>query len=87
MIAQRRTFEAAQHGKESEERARLNRDALTSEYMPSHRYIVKEPALMSDGRQNPTQQFFNHTFRTKGEAEAFITTKQGQAFTKRRLEA
>lgn len=36
----RRTFEAAQHPKGSDERARLNRDARTSEYMPSLRYMT-----------------------------------------------
>jgi hypothetical protein len=40
----RRTFEAATHPKGSEERARLNCDARTSEYMPSYRYLT------SDGR-------------------------------------
>lgn len=50
----RRTFEAAQYPKGSEERARLNRDARTSEYMTSYRYMT------SDGE----------SFRTKGEALA-----------------
>ena len=50
----RRTFEAAKHPTGSEERARLNRDALTSEYYPSMRYRT------SDGQ----------THRTKREAVA-----------------
>jgi hypothetical protein len=48
----RRTFEAAKHPPGSEERAQLNRDARTSEYMPSYRYLT------SDGR----------SWRTKKEA-------------------
>lgn len=50
----RRTFEASKHPKGSAERARLNLEWETSEYMPSHRYGV---------RGTP------YTFRTKGEAE------------------
>ena len=46
----RRTFEAAKHPKGSEERARLNCDALTSEYMPSYRYQT------SDGRTHRTKR-------------------------------
>lgn len=45
----RRTFEAAKHPKGSEERARLNRDAQTSEYRPSRRYLT------SDGRSHRTK--------------------------------
>lgn len=52
----RRTFAAAKHPKGSEERARLNRDAITSEYMPSERYRT------SDGRN----------FRTKRDAELYV---------------
>lgn len=40
----RRTFEAKQHPKGSSERARLNTDPRTSEYMPSYKYTA------SDGR-------------------------------------
>jgi hypothetical protein len=36
----RRTFEAAEHPKGSEERARLNLDKRTSEYGPSMRYMT-----------------------------------------------
>ena len=45
----RRTFEASKHPKGSEERARLNRDARTSEYMPSYRYMT------SDGKSHRTK--------------------------------
>lgn len=51
----RRTFEAANHPKGSDERARLNENAVTSEYMPSYRYTT------SDGR----------SWRTKAEAQAY----------------
>lgn len=57
----RRTFEAKNHPKGSKERARLNKSALTSEYMPSYKYIVyygKQP--------------FYDTFTTKRETEGFI---------------
>jgi hypothetical protein len=50
MTVQRRTFEAATHPKGSEERARLNCDALTSEYYPSKRYLT------SDGRAHVTKR-------------------------------
>ena len=36
----RRTFEAADYPKGSEDRARLNEDAVTSEYGPSMRYMT-----------------------------------------------
>lgn len=58
MSVHRRTFEAKQHPKGSAERARLNEDARTSEYMPSYRY-----AAVGEG--------YRQSFRTKGEAEAF----------------
>jgi hypothetical protein len=66
----RRTFEAQKHPKGSADRARLNLDPLTSEYMPSHRYLLRTPALMSDGTPNPVQKFYDNTYRTKAEAEA-----------------
>jgi len=55
----RRTFEAAKHPPGSEERARLNLDWLTSEYMTSHRYGVRD----DDGSHLP------FTYRTKAEAD------------------
>lgn len=67
-IIQRRTFEAATHPPDSAERARLNLDPLTSEYLTSHRYLVRRPALMSDGTPNPAQRFHTYTCRTKTEA-------------------
>ncbi len=51
----RRTFEALKHPEGSEERARLNCSPVTSEYMPSYRYLA------ADGRQ----------FRTKAEAQTW----------------
>lgn len=56
MKAMRRTFEASKHPKDSEERARLNLSALTSEYMPSYRYWTDD----------------SRTFRTKAEADAWV---------------
>jgi hypothetical protein len=53
----RRTFEAKKYPKGSEDRARLNRDGLTSEYMPSYRY-----ALCDRGA-------YFMAYPTKGEAE------------------
>lgn len=53
----RRTFGAKRYPKGSPERARLNEDVLTSEYMPSYRYCVP------NGRST-------RSFRTKAEAEA-----------------
>ncbi len=58
MTVYRRTFEANSHPAGSAERAELNCDARTSEYMPSHRYCsIGEHHRLS--------------FRTKAEAEAF----------------
>ena len=55
----RRTFEALKFPKGHPERARLNEDWLTSEYMPSHGYGVRN----DDGSHLPI------TYRTKAEAE------------------
>lgn len=68
----RRSFCAAKHPKGSVERARLNLDAATSEYLPGERYIVRRRAVMSEGTPNPAQRFHDRGFRTKGEAEAHI---------------
>jgi hypothetical protein len=54
----RRTFAALAHPVGSAERARLNADARTSEYMPSYRYVVVEGTHRT-------------TFRTKTEADAY----------------
>ena len=56
--AKRRTFEAAKHPKGSAARETLNKSALTSEYMPSYKYVVV----------NETEATC-FTYRTKGEAE------------------
>jgi hypothetical protein len=58
----RRTFEALKYPKGSPERARLNLDGLTSEYMPSYRYVLR----LDDG----SRPFAPLTFRTKREGEA-----------------
>lgn len=67
----KRTFEAAKYPKGSAERRELNRAALTSEYMTSYKYVVRWPAVMSDG--TPTGWPFDcHTTRTRAEAEEYI---------------
>lgn len=58
MIVVRRTFEAEKHPAGSAERTRLNLDWLTSEYMTSYRYGVRE----DDGAHTP------FTYRTRAEA-------------------
>jgi hypothetical protein len=68
-VIHRRTFEAARHPVGAPLRAALNRDAVTSEYMTSQRYLVRRRFLMSDGTPHPTQEFIDTTFRTKLEAE------------------
>lgn len=66
----RRTFEARNHPEGSPERARLNCDVLTSEYMTGQRYLFRKPFLMSDGTPHPTQKFNDKTFTTKRQATA-----------------
>jgi hypothetical protein len=58
MIVVRRTFEAEKHPAGSAERARLNLDWLTSEYMTSYRYGLRA----DDGTHTP------FTYRTRVEA-------------------
>jgi hypothetical protein len=53
----RRTFEAKQHPRGSQERARLNERPETSEYMPSYRYCVRDT-------------YGTVSYRTRREAEA-----------------
>lgn len=62
----RRTFEASKKPAGSPERAILNLDARTSEYMPSYRYIAKG-------------EIYSSSFRTKREAEAFEEAHTGKA--------
>ncbi len=61
----RRTFEAKRHRPGSIERARLNLSALTSEYMPSYRFV-----LLQDGKETP----FTCTTRADAEAKAHSLT-------------
>ena len=63
MIAVKRTFEALKFPKGSPERAKLNEDWLTSEYMPSHGYGVRN----DDGSHLP------YTYRTKAEADKQVS--------------
>lgn len=62
MLVVKRTFEALKHPKGSAERSQLNLDWLTSEYLPGHKYGVRE----DDGTHTP------FTYRTKAEAEAKV---------------
>ena len=55
----RRTFEAAKYPKGSRERELLNQDWLTSEYMTSHKYGVRN----DDGSHLP------YTYATKQQAQ------------------
>ena len=64
----RRTFNAAKHPPGSDERKILNADPVTSEYMTSHKFMVRREAIMSDGRQNPAQLYHDKTFVTLKEA-------------------
>lgn len=57
----RRTFEAKKHAPGSEERARLNEDNLTSEYMTSYKYTLRE-----NGKHTP----FSYTSKAAAEASA-----------------
>lgn len=67
MIVVKRTFEALRHPKGSDERDRLNLDWLTSEYMPSYRYGLRE----DDGSHTP----FTFTKRADAEAAAALARK------------
>jgi len=60
MIVRKRTFKANLYPTGSENRRVLNLSGITSEYMPSYKYVVCE----NDGTITP----FN--YRTKREAEA-----------------
>ena len=57
----RRTFAAKQHRLGSIERARLNLSALTSEYMPSYKFV-----LLEDGKET------SFTCTTRADAEAKV---------------
>lgn len=82
----RRTFEANRYPKGSQERARLNEDALTSEYYPSHKYLLRVQALMSDGTPDLAQKWQDYTYRTKREAEAALADgRWTNAFTYQQL--
>lgn len=67
----RRTFDALSAPPGTPERARLNRDALSSEYLTGSPYLVRWPGLMSDGTPNPAQVFHSREFKTKTAAQDF----------------
>lgn len=46
----KRTFEAKNFPVGSPEREKLNKDSITSEYMPSHKYSVKGPHISTSCR-------------------------------------
>ena len=66
----KRTFQALAHVKGSEERAKFNTDWITSEYMPSYRYGVRN----DDGSATP------FTYRTKAEADAIWSANLKTAY-------
>jgi hypothetical protein len=67
----KRTFAAKNAS--GEERAKLNEDTLTSEYMTSYKWVVRWPGVMSNGDPNPVQPFHTRAFVTKSQAEAFLS--------------
>jgi hypothetical protein len=69
-LIHKRTFEAIMHPRGSEARKKLNEDVLTSEYFTGSPWLLRRPALMSDGSPNPSQKWHDSVFRTKREAEA-----------------
>lgn len=75
VILARRTFGALEYPKGSPSRMLLNENALTSEYYTSHKWIVLEPFLMSDGTPHPTQKNFASTFKIKKDAIAYLEKK------------
>lgn len=58
----RRTFDAKRFPKGSPERDRLNNDNLTSEYLPSYRYVLRT----DDGYDTP----FSYTSKAAAEFAA-----------------
>ena len=54
----KRTFEALNYPKDSAQRKKLNESAVTSEYMPSYKYVL----VTNLGQDTP------FTYRTKKEA-------------------
>jgi len=64
-----RTFEASKHAKGTPERDRLNNQVLTSEYMPSYKFVVCEY------RNCVVQPVIEHSFKSKAEAQAFMDSK------------
>lgn len=61
----RRTFEALKYPKGSSERLGLNTDPITSEYMPSYKYVIVD----NSGKSTP------FSYRTKSEAENALRDK------------
>jgi hypothetical protein len=61
-LVQRRTFEALKWAKGSPMRIALNKNALTSEYLPSYKYLY---SVFDDGHKISSE-----SFRTKAEAMA-----------------
>lgn len=67
MKVAKRTFEAMKHPKGSPERDALNQDALTSEYMTSYKYCVRN----DDGSKS------NLFCRTKAQALEMASNLKG----------
>jgi hypothetical protein len=62
----RRTFEAKRFPKGSKERARLNADSLTSEYLPTYQYVLRG----DNGEYTP------YCYHTKVEAQEAARAKE-----------
>ena len=71
----KRTFEASKHPKDSAERAKLNEDSLTSEYMVSHKY---EGRVHHPETKTHTAYTDKYHFNTKAEAEEYVASKKNK---------
>lgn len=69
----KRTFEALEYPKGSAERAKLNENSLTSEYMTSHKYEAK---IHYPETETHTEVTFSQSFRTKSEAQDYVESKK-----------
>lgn len=67
----KRTFEARDYPDGTYERAKFNESPVTSEYMPSQKWLIREAFLMSDGTPHP-QKYTYRAFSTKRSAEAYL---------------
>ena len=71
----KRTFEASNYPKGSDERIRLNKSNITSEYMISEKYLLFYHMLKFDGSKFEV----NFGFRTKKEAQKYFDNEKEKA--------